>query len=271
MSTIKTAIICGLLLLTPCVYGQSSLLERRLDFTSNGMGLTETLLKFSHEEHLPVAIEYVDQRSMDRPVSVRLRNKTIRQALDFILLEDNGYGWKVREGIIEVTNMHASKRAEGLFDRVIPVFTIAEGETAQMSSIMLWWNLQMELDPKKGFAGDAMGGSSSVKRATLRNRSVRQILSYIVRNSGAEGWIVSGPPECLGFTPYCGLWYLIEGDSCDASRTLALQNIRKNFVNSSRSSDCSLKFPSVSVSMFPVRDFRSAQGQASQTCGEMPV
>lgn len=229
MSRIINAIACGLLFFSPCVYGQSSTLEQRAhDFTSRGMGLSETLLKFSHEEHRPVAIEYVDQISMDRPVDVCLRNKTIRQALDSILLQGNGYRWKLRDGIVEVTNTRASKRGEDLLNRVIPVFTIAEGETAQMSSTMLWWNLQMLFDPKRGFAGDAMGGSFSVKPATLLNRRVREILSYIVRNSGAEGWIVWGPPECLGFTPYCGLWYLIEGDSSDASRKSVLQNICKN-------------------------------------------
>ena len=54
----------------------------------------------------------------------------------------------------------------------------------------------------KGFAGD-VGASSTIKPAKLRNRTVQDILSYIVVNSQAEGWIVSGPPKCLGFTPYC--------------------------------------------------------------------
>jgi len=59
-----------------------------------------------------------------RPVNVSLRNKTIRQALDSILLNGNGYRWKLRNGIIEITNMNASKHAEGLLNKVIPVFKI---------------------------------------------------------------------------------------------------------------------------------------------------
>src|SRR5213080_4156327 len=123
MLMISRAITCGFLLFSPCVYGQSGPLERRASsFNSKGVGLTETLLKFSYEEHLPIAIEYVDRASMDRPMNVSLRNKTIRQALDSILLNGNGYRWKLRNGIIEITNKHGSKHAEGLLNKVIPVF-----------------------------------------------------------------------------------------------------------------------------------------------------
>jgi hypothetical protein len=116
-------------------------------------------------------------------------------------------GWRLRNGIIEITNTRASKRAESLLNTIIPVFTIPDGETAKMASVMLWWNLQLGLDKKlKGFGGDVLGGAKSptLKRVTLHKRTVREILAYIVLNDGVDGWIVAGPPECLGFTPYCG-------------------------------------------------------------------
>src|SRR5437588_8629792 len=51
MLMMRRAIACGFLLFSPCVYGQSGPLERRASsFNSKGVGLTETLLKFSHEE-----------------------------------------------------------------------------------------------------------------------------------------------------------------------------------------------------------------------------
>src|SRR5437016_10709626 len=83
MLMMRRAIACGFLLFSPCVYGQSGPLERRASsFNSKGVGLTETLLKFSHEEHLPIAIEYVDRASMDRPINVSLRHKTLRRFLE---------------------------------------------------------------------------------------------------------------------------------------------------------------------------------------------
>jgi hypothetical protein len=116
---------------------------------------------------------------------------------------------------------------------VIPVFKISEGaaSTVKMTSAMLWLNLQTELDPslkERGIGGDMPGNSSSVKPATLRNRTVREILSYIVLNSQAEGWVVAGPPKCLGYTPYCGLWYFIEGEPFGSSYQVVLREVREN-------------------------------------------
>jgi hypothetical protein len=164
---------------------------------------------------------------------VSLQNKTVRQAIDSILRNGHGYSWRLRNGIIEITNRHASKRGEDLLNRVIPVFEISEGATStvEMTSVMLWWNLQMELDPSlktKGIAGHMPGNSPAVRPVTLRNRTVREILSYIVVHSQAEGWIVAGPPKCLGYTPYCGLWYFIEGEPFGTSYQVVLREVREN-------------------------------------------
>ena len=229
---VNRAIACGFLLFTPCVFGQDNPLERPAsDFHSTGVGLTETLLKFSHQQHLRIAIEYVDRASMEQPIDVSLQNKTVRQALDSILRNGQGYIWCSRNGIVEITNRRASKRAEDQFTKVIPVFEISEGARVKFASAALWLNLQIALDPKlkeQGVGGDFPGVSSSIKPATLRGRTVRQILAYIVLNSQAEGWIAAGPPECLGFTPYCGLWYTIEEEPSDPSYRSVLQNIRNN-------------------------------------------
>jgi hypothetical protein len=232
MFVANRAIACGFLLFTSCVYGQDNPLERSAsDFESKGVGLTETLLKFSYQQHLQMAIEYVDRASIDKPIDVSLQNKTVVQALDSILRNGQGYSWRLRNGVVEITNSRASKRGESQLNTVIPVFTIPEGATAKMASVMLWWNLQLKLDKKlKGFGGDVPGDarSSTLKPATLQNRTVREILAYIVLNGRVEGWIVAGPPECLGFTPYCGLWFLIEGEPSDPSYQILLENIRSN-------------------------------------------
>ncbi|MGB2679456.1 MAG: STN domain-containing protein [Candidatus Acidiferrum sp.] len=168
---------------------------------------------------------------MDEPIAVNLQNKTVRQSLDAILRHGRGYSWRLRNGVIEITNRLVSKHTESQFDTVIPVFTIPDKETTKMASVMLWWNLQLKLDKTlKGFAGDVMGDARAprVKGATLQDRTVREILAYIVVNSDAEGWIVPGPPECVGFTPYCGLWVLIEGEPTDPSYKILLRSIREN-------------------------------------------
>src|SRR4030081_1625262 len=86
------AIACGLLLFAPCLYGQDNSLERPAsDSDSKGVGLTETFLKFSHQQHLRIVVEYVDRASIEQPIVVNLQNKTVRQGLDTILRNGHGY------------------------------------------------------------------------------------------------------------------------------------------------------------------------------------
>jgi hypothetical protein len=232
MSTIRGVAVFSFLLVSTCVYGQSNPVERRAaDFDSNGVCLTETLLAFSHQEQLPIAIEYIDRASMEQPITVKLQNKTVREALDSILLHGDGYRWRLRSGIIEITNRRGSKYAERVLNKVIPVFKIPEGATVKMMSVMLWWNLQMELDPslkKGGIASNIPGNSPAVKPEILRNRTVRDILAYIVVHSQAEGWVVAGPAKCLGYTPYCGLWYFVEGETFNTSYQFVLHQVQDN-------------------------------------------
>jgi hypothetical protein len=226
------AITCVVLLFSPHVYGQSTHpKDRAHDFESKGVGLTETLLRFSDQQHLPIAIEYVDSDSMSRPIDVSVRNKTIAQALDSILSHGQGYAWTLQNGIIEIKNKHSSKRAEAQLNTVIPVFDIPAELRVDVACAALWRELRVALDPRlrqQGYGGSFLGSSSTIKPATLRNQTVRQILSYIVVNSRAQGWIVAGPPKCLGFTPYCGLWYLMDGDSNGTSYQMVLTKVREN-------------------------------------------
>jgi hypothetical protein len=204
----------GVLLVALCVYGKEKPLARSAsDFESKSVGLTETLLRFAHQEDFRVAIEYVDRASMEQPIAVSVKGKTIGQGIDSILQKGSGYRWRLRNGIVEITNRHVSKRAETQLNVVIPVFKIPESQRVKMTSVSLWWELQLRLHPAVGgYGGDIMEGTeaSTVRPAELRKRTVREILAYIVVNSRAEGWIVAGPPECLGFTPHCGLWKMIE-------------------------------------------------------------
>src|SRR5580765_6774746 len=105
MFMVGRAIACGFLLFASSVSGQDNPLERSAsDFNSKGVGLTETLLKFSHQQHLRIAVAYVDRESINQPIIVNLQNKTVRQGLDIILSNGLGYSCRLRNGIIEITN-----------------------------------------------------------------------------------------------------------------------------------------------------------------------
>jgi hypothetical protein len=227
------AIVCVFLLFAPLLHAQDSALERTAsDFRSSGIGMTEMLLRFAHQQNVRVAVEYVDRDSLNQPIAVSLHNKTVRQGINAILRNGRAYSWRMRNGIIEIRNEHGSKRADKQLDTVIPAFEISNSASAKAASAMLWMNLRMKLDPSmRGFTISVGEGAeaSKVTPATLHNRTVREILAYIILNSRAEGWIVAGPSECLGFTPHCGLWVLVETPPSSPSYGPLLDNIRKSF------------------------------------------
>jgi hypothetical protein len=101
--------IFAVLLVSSYAEGQSTPPgERLVDFESRDVGHTESLLKFAVQQHLSIAIEYVDSESMNRRIEVSLRNQTIAHALDSILSNGQGYKWALTNGMIEIKNSHAS-------------------------------------------------------------------------------------------------------------------------------------------------------------------
>jgi hypothetical protein len=226
------ATACLILSLLPSVSAQNISADNRVSsFDSKGAALTETLLKFADQQHLRIAIEYVDQDSMTRSINISLRHTTIAESLDSILSRGKGYRWTLQENLVTITNEHSSKHAEAQLNTVIPLFEIRAPLTVNMACAYLWSELQVRLDPQHnrvGWGGSFLGSSSTIKPATLRNQTVRQILAYIIMNSESKAWVVSGPPKCLGYTPYCGLWSIIENDSTGMSAQEVMRKISQN-------------------------------------------
>jgi hypothetical protein len=89
-------VVCVFLLFAPVLQAQDDSLERPASgFRSSGMGLTETLLNFAHQQNVRVAVEYVDRSSLDEPIAVSIQNKTVRQGLNAILRNGRGYSYRM--------------------------------------------------------------------------------------------------------------------------------------------------------------------------------
>jgi hypothetical protein len=226
------AAACLILSLLPSVSAQNISADNRVSsFDSNSAALTETLLKFADQQHLRIAIEYVDQDSMTRSINISLKHATIAESLDSILSRAQGYRWTRQKNLVTITNEHSTKRAEAQLNTVIPRFDIRDSLTVNVASASLWSELQVRRDPehnRRWWGGSFGGNSSTIKPATLRNQTVRQILAYIIMNSEAKAWVVPGPPKCLGYTPYCGLWSIIESDSTGTSAQEVMKKISQN-------------------------------------------
>src|SRR3984893_6127831 len=138
------AVVCLVLLSSPQVRAQSIHAEDRAsDFELKGVGLTETLLKFADQQHLPIAVEYVDRDSINRPIDVSLRNQTIAQALDSILSHGERYVGQLRSGIVEITKRRASRRGEAQLNTGIPAFDSPAGRRVAGACGALWSERQV--------------------------------------------------------------------------------------------------------------------------------
>jgi hypothetical protein len=225
------AAACLILSLLPSVSAQDISADNRVSsFDSKGAALTETLLKFADQQHLRIAIEYVDQDSMTRPINISLKHATIAESLDSILSRGQGYRWTLQKNLVIITNEHSSKRGDAQLNTVIPLFDIRDSLAVNVASAFVVGTASQARSPAQpGMVGRQFRGKFlDHQPAILRNQTARQILAYIIMNSEAKAWVVSGPPKCLGYTPYCGLWSIIESDSTGPSVQEVMRKISKN-------------------------------------------
>jgi len=181
-------------------------------FNSEGMGLTATVLRFCAQEKLPVAITYIDAQSLREPLTISLGRMSVAQALDSILKQHSTYRWIWRGGMVEITNEHSPSGPRNVLDTVIPVYELRGKTTVQSASVLLWMSLELVLNPgPRGFAGGYDPGdvSQAIGSVRLVNRSVGEILSYIVVTSGADAWLVTQPPEHLDKIPVFDSYALV--------------------------------------------------------------
>jgi hypothetical protein len=80
----KFLVTFAILLASSYTEGQSTPAgERLVDFESRNAGLTETLLEFAVQRHLPIAIEYIDSESMNRPIKVSETKPSLMRSISF--------------------------------------------------------------------------------------------------------------------------------------------------------------------------------------------
>ena len=201
-------------------------------FRSEGVGLVATILRFSEEEKLPVAIEFIDAKALRQPLSVALGRMSIAQALDTILRHAPLYHWRWQDGILRITNENSLHGSNNLFDTVIPVFELKRKATVQEASVLLSMSLQNLISGSvNGYAGDFDPGDvrQSVGPVKLLHETVAEILSYIVVSSGAAAWLVTQPPDGLAKINQDGLWMIVQAWDSSHSSDSVLTAVAHNF------------------------------------------
>ena len=173
MPTMRTLVcvltLCGLSVGAPTA-SQEITRNQISGFRSEGVGLVATILRFSEEEKVPVAIEFIDSQALRQPLAIDLGRMSIAQALDAILKHAPQYRWRWQDGIVQITNQDSPHGSKNLLETVIPIFELKRRATVQEASVLLSMYLQnvisggasraMQVTSIRGMSGNQSARSS---------------------------------------------------------------------------------------------------------------
>src|SRR5690242_6354239 len=120
------------------LYGQSrstatlSLSRRVPFFEVKQQNLIDALLSFGAQEHVPIAIDYIDKAAFQERLNLQFRERTLRQTLDG-LTDRGGYRWFMAGSVISVTHAGARTGKSNLLNTRIPRFRIGETSMQEAS------------------------------------------------------------------------------------------------------------------------------------------
>ncbi|MBA3913807.1 MAG: hypothetical protein H0X25_08120 [Acidobacteriales bacterium] len=200
-------------------------LDRRVShFAVQHANLINALLMLGQQEHIPLAIEYIDKKAFESRISLDVRNASLQQVLTAIT-RPAGYYWMLSGSVVTVTHSGALTGVANLLNARIPRFTIPES-TLQHASMVLAVNLYSVLNPHSGgIAGDYPRGNRQYLSGPfdLKDRTVREILNRIVSQHRNGAWVVQQPPWTMGEDLGYGFWTVIEYDRTDSTYSNRLQ------------------------------------------------
>lgn len=176
-----------------------------------GVPLVDALLEIGQREHIPIGIEYVDEKSLSATISVHSKETTVAGALSVVLPRSSGYTWSERYGVIDVTHTGVPTGNRNLLDHVLPAFD-APRSSLDKFSFELEMALLHDLSPETaGFGGDYISSDPPVLVGPLRLRgaSVREILSRAASQEHPAAWVITVPPAGLGQASSNGLWKML--------------------------------------------------------------
>ena len=228
MRTIVTSLVVACTTFT--LYGQSRSTAtfnppRAVQFFAvKQRNLIDALLSFGQQEHIPIAIEYIDKPAFRQLITFEFRNRTTGDILDAVT-QAVGYQWHSSGRVVTVTHSGVLVGRSNLLNTRIPQFRIGETSMHE-ASLSLYLHLYFVLNPhSKGIAGDSPGGNPAFRAGPfdLKNATVREILNQIVSQHSNGAWIVQQPPWTMGKDLGRGVWQVVEYNQTDANYSRGFQ------------------------------------------------
>lgn len=186
---------------------EAKLNQRVERFNAADRSLTDAVLDLAFEYQLPLGVEYVDRGAAVRPVTMELRQKTVREILCALVATAPEYRIDFSGGIVHLFSPVARQDSANLLNTVIPNFEVKDSDP-YMADVELICALNRQLQPPAGCGGSHPIGSPERISIHLRGARVHEILDEIASKQGAV-WIVNVRPEALS-TNQADIWHIYE-------------------------------------------------------------
>lgn len=180
-------------------------------FRAQNVPLDDALLQLAQQENLPMGIEYIDERSLTRPLSIDTGRTTVAGVLKLILSKTHGYRYSVEYGVIIIGHTGLPQSNRNLLGYKLASFEAPRRSLDDLSRY-LQISLAHELHPEvKGWAGDYIPARPIVLAGPLsyRNASIEQILCGIVSNGTPAAWVITVTPARLQAKDFGQLWHIL--------------------------------------------------------------
>src|SRR5437879_3808087 len=106
-------------------------------FDAAGRPFVRIILDLAYEYQLPLGLEYVDAEAMERPLSVKLQNKRVRDILQDVLALLPQYRLKVTPLILEIYSPKARTDSSNLLNTSIDNFKCLD-QSPRMASVAVY-------------------------------------------------------------------------------------------------------------------------------------
>jgi len=150
MTTIATSVVLActtLTLLAPSASAATFNPSRPVQFFAvKQRNLIDALLSFGQQEHVPIAIEYIDKPAFRRLITFEFRNRPASEILD-IITQAVGYQWHTSGHVVTVTHRGALVGKSNLLNIRIPQFRIGETSMHE-ASLAVYLHLYFVLNPR---------------------------------------------------------------------------------------------------------------------------
>lgn len=193
---------------------QVSAFERKLEtkvdrFDAAGRTLVANLLDLAYEYELPIGLEYLDRDAVTRPITLQLRDDSVRGLLVALVQQDPEYRVSFSDGLVDIYSPKARDDPSNLLNKPIKEFAVTDMDTHR-ADMELLCELAREAVPAGGCGGSIAVGQWGPLRITvhLHNSKVHEILNAIVAQNGKAAWTVMTPPNKLSKIPFGGLWHI---------------------------------------------------------------